>query len=678
MHVRRLLVAVVSLVALSASAKGRDSFDALSSVSTSQELSSAAQNASAKGALVEHFDARLGLPTFVSANPGRASSQGAQLRGRGPQPRVLGPRATSVSSRTSTGCSRPTSARATAKSVASFNGAVDRPVHAEDRRDRRLPQRAQGPDGPRPQPRRALGLPRAGRLERRGDRAHQSFTLGERDAAVAKAFTDLTGGALGASELVSLGAADGGYVRFDMNAGARAASGKILTQPARAKKVFFTLPSGYEPAYYVEVEAGAKDSKDADFYSYVVSAKDGHVLFRNNLTVADSYGYRVWARPRPRTSRTTARRATTPRRTRPASPTAYQAPFVAAEPDHAAERSVQPQRSVARAGRDPDHRQQRRRLRGPHRAGRLPGRRAPTCRADVTAPGMFDRTYDVTSRRSSSTEQQQAAVAHLFYLNNFLHDWFYDSGFDEAAGNAQLRNYGRGGVEGDSHPRRGAGLRRPQQREHVDARRRRSPAHADVRLRRRACGQRHRARPRSPAATTSAPAAFGAADLRPQRRREDPRPRPARPSRCDAAPGRLASRARSRSSIAARCSFVIKAKMRAGRGRGRRRSSRTTPPGAGAARHGRRRRDRHHPDGLGLARGRQRLDERGRRRTARRSRCTMKSRRTSIATARSTTASSPTSGVTTSRNRLIGNAQRPRQPPGPRRWARAGPTSSRC
>ena len=32
---------------------------------------------------------------------------------------------------------------------------------------------------------------------------------------------------------------------------------------------------------------------------------------------------------------------------------------------------------------------------------------------------------------------------------NFLHDWFYDAGFDEAAGNAQQDNYGRGGLGGD-------------------------------------------------------------------------------------------------------------------------------------------------------------------------------------------------------------------------------------
>ncbi|HEY8847893.1 MAG TPA: M36 family metallopeptidase, partial [Thermoanaerobaculia bacterium] len=46
--------------------------------------------------------------------------------------------------------------------------------------------------------------------------------------------------------------------------------------------------------------------------------------------------------------------------------------------------------------------------------------------------------------------QQAASVVQLYYDINFLHDWFYDAGFNEAAGNAQTDNYGRGGVGGDN------------------------------------------------------------------------------------------------------------------------------------------------------------------------------------------------------------------------------------
>jgi uncharacterized repeat protein (TIGR01451 family) len=44
---------------------------------------------------------------------------------------------------------------------------------------------------------------------------------------------------------------------------------------------------------------------------------------------------------------------------------------------------------------------------------------------------------------------QQAALTNLFYWNNLIHDVWYHKGFDEAAGNFQTNNYGRGGIGGD-------------------------------------------------------------------------------------------------------------------------------------------------------------------------------------------------------------------------------------
>ena len=45
---------------------------------------------------------------------------------------------------------------------------------------------------------------------------------------------------------------------------------------------------------------------------------------------------------------------------------------------------------------------------------------------------------------------RQAAVTNLFYWSNVLHDWLYRLGFDEAAGNFQADNFGRGGFGGDA------------------------------------------------------------------------------------------------------------------------------------------------------------------------------------------------------------------------------------
>ncbi len=44
---------------------------------------------------------------------------------------------------------------------------------------------------------------------------------------------------------------------------------------------------------------------------------------------------------------------------------------------------------------------------------------------------------------------RDAAIANLFYWANRAHDLFYQLGFDEAAGNFQQDNFGRGGVGGD-------------------------------------------------------------------------------------------------------------------------------------------------------------------------------------------------------------------------------------
>ena len=41
-------------------------------------------------------------------------------------------------------------------------------------------------------------------------------------------------------------------------------------------------------------------------------------------------------------------------------------------------------------------------------------------------------------------------MTNLFYWNNIIHDVQYQYGFDEAAGNFQVNNYGRGGLGNDS------------------------------------------------------------------------------------------------------------------------------------------------------------------------------------------------------------------------------------
>ncbi|HEX6836334.1 MAG TPA: M36 family metallopeptidase, partial [Polyangia bacterium] len=73
--------------------------------------------------------------------------------------------------------------------------------------------------------------------------------------------------------------------------------------------------------------------------------------------------------------------------------------------------------------------------------------------ADVNVPtssaGTFDYFWDPTTLPGASTNNIEAVTTNLFFTMNYMHDLFYDSGFDEVSGNPQASNYGRGGVEGD-------------------------------------------------------------------------------------------------------------------------------------------------------------------------------------------------------------------------------------
>jgi extracellular elastinolytic metalloproteinase len=62
-------------------------------------------------------------------------------------------------------------------------------------------------------------------------------------------------------------------------------------------------------------------------------------------------------------------------------------------------------------------------------------------------PGLsFDFALDLDHRPLDS---QPAMVTNLFYWNNIMHDVTYQYGFDEAAGNFQVNNYGKGGLGND-------------------------------------------------------------------------------------------------------------------------------------------------------------------------------------------------------------------------------------
>ena len=264
-------------------------------------------------------------------------------------------------------------------------------------------------------------------------------------AALGRALSDLYDTAVARSDLEDRGAVPGGYRAFALAATPAVATlGFRLSSPQRVKPVYYPLPDRLVAAYFVEVDAREDGSRDLDAYAYVVAADDGRVLHRVTLTHAATFGYRVWADEtgdhRPKDGPLadfTPYPGTMPMGTYPdgAPPS-----MIAMDGFNQPKDPWLPEGATESSGNnvdaytdddDPD--------------GFSPG----DLRASVTSPGTFDRVYTLGTSPSASPDQRMAAVTSIFYTTNWLHDWWYDSGFDEKAHNGQKSNYGRGGVEGD-------------------------------------------------------------------------------------------------------------------------------------------------------------------------------------------------------------------------------------
>jgi extracellular elastinolytic metalloproteinase len=67
----------------------------------------------------------------------------------------------------------------------------------------------------------------------------------------------------------------------------------------------------------------------------------------------------------------------------------------------------------------------------------------------VTSERFFDYRYD-HSKPSTAPGNLQNSIVGMFFHVNWLHDRWYEAGFDEASGNAQRNNFGRGGIGNDA------------------------------------------------------------------------------------------------------------------------------------------------------------------------------------------------------------------------------------
>lgn len=68
--------------------------------------------------------------------------------------------------------------------------------------------------------------------------------------------------------------------------------------------------------------------------------------------------------------------------------------------------------------------------------------------SSTVTDGNFLSVADLTVT-PGTVGNRNVAVQNLFFLNNTIHDVLYRHGFDEAAGNFQVDNFGRGGLAGD-------------------------------------------------------------------------------------------------------------------------------------------------------------------------------------------------------------------------------------
>ena len=253
----------------------------------------------------------------------------------------------------------------------------------------------------------------------------------------------------------------GGYAYFALPNDALSDDGSALTEAARAKPVWFRTGAGLVAAHYVETQVRDGNGPwSLDSHAYVIAQTDGTLLYRHNQTADAAFTYRVFAEasgsnlplpspvgrngfPHPTGTPDGYQAAYVPANlvTLQNAPFSRNDPWLEAGATMTAGNNVEAFANLAA----PDNF-------GPADPNECSLARSVTgdLHACVNRAATFDYAYDPTQAPNASRAQIMAAVTNLFYMNNYLHDWYYDAGFDEAAGNAQRDNYGRGGIGNDS------------------------------------------------------------------------------------------------------------------------------------------------------------------------------------------------------------------------------------
>jgi hypothetical protein len=267
-------------------------------------------------------------------------------------------------------------------------------------------------------------------------------------AAVGRAILHQYGRAIGTVSPPSALAATGadGWQRLDV-----VSTSDLQVTSARARRELAPVGDQFVAAWKVEVEGDAAAAPGTDpsipnefFHSYLVDDASGVILDDVDLVQRDAFVYRAYME-------------TTGNRRPLDGALADFSPHPTGVPDGSAPDHVLANLVVMEA------------FNAPHdpwlasNATTTSGNNAEAF-ADLNADRIFNGadvrpavksgrilnyTYDHASEPLANTNQSSAAAVNTFFLVNWMHDWYYDSGFTEATRNAQADNFGRGGVAND-------------------------------------------------------------------------------------------------------------------------------------------------------------------------------------------------------------------------------------
>lgn len=250
------------------------------------------------------------------------------------------------------------------------------------------------------------------------------------------------------------------YSRYTADASARSQG---VGEDLRSKPLYVPTAEGLVPAYYVEFSK-ANEGHEGHGHSQaghfvVARVSDSRILFQKSLTHEDSFKYRVWAHE-------------DARNTPLDNPLLDFTPHPTGKPDSAqpgvpAESRVVtmegfntnpegkvdpwlPAGATETKGNNVDAYTDRDQVTDPDtKEVSNDGFTEGDIRAKVNENGDFDWKFDLNKEPNASEEQMMAAVTQVFYTTNWLHDYWYDLGWDEKSGNAQMDNFGRGGKDSD-------------------------------------------------------------------------------------------------------------------------------------------------------------------------------------------------------------------------------------